>query len=205
MIWLVCGLSSGTELPVSRETLSSAKAIADGIRLRLIEGETLVLDLDSDQKMDRVAARVAGDAFRAELYLSDRKETLLLHSRLRSPFVRLSVSDIDNDSDNDLVVHEFGAAGPMTVWLGDGRGNFTLTEYFLSALPTRPETKSSNDGNAAALSLPSIQHFSGQAASKCGFHIAGGPDALYSPPLSGWNSILLSTLDSRGPPSLSPL
>jgi hypothetical protein len=92
---------------------------------------TVIGDFDRDGRPDVVVAdhatrRPTGYAYRIEFSLSGQA-TYDVKFESAQPAVTLTVSDIDNDDDLDVLVGAAPSGERVGIWLNDGRGHFTST------------------------------------------------------------------------------
>lgn len=100
---------------------------------------TAIADLDSDEKLDfAIADRTGygsnGYSYRLQLTLSNA-ESQNFQFRSTDSALNVSIVDLDNDADLDIVLTHALSGEIAGVWLNDGRGRFDQghTEDFLQA------------------------------------------------------------------------
>jgi hypothetical protein len=99
---------------------------------------TVIGDFDRDGRPDVVVAdhaagRPTGYAYRIEFSLSGQA-TYDVRFESAQPAVTLTISDVDDDDDLDVLVGTAGSGEKVGIWLNDGQGHFTST----ALKPIRP-------------------------------------------------------------------
>jgi hypothetical protein len=89
---------------------------------------TAVADLDSDQKLDFAVADRTGNGangynYRLQLSLS-QAESQVFHFRSPDSALNVSIVDLDNDADLDIVLTHALSGEIAGVWLNNGEGGF---------------------------------------------------------------------------------
>src|SRR5262249_27176040 len=89
---------------------------------------TAVADLDSDEKLDfaiadRGAPGVLGYDYRLELGLS-REQSQIFHFHSPHSALTVSILDLDNDRDLDVVLSQAVSGEVAEVWINNGHGQF---------------------------------------------------------------------------------
>lgn len=86
-------------------------------------------DLDGDQIRDFVATRLAANKSRIFVVLSSRSDVTILYSPVQSGIFTVCISDVNNDSLQDIIVRSPGVLRPTAVWLGKGHGIFEAADH----------------------------------------------------------------------------
>ncbi|HEY2383155.1 MAG TPA: hypothetical protein VGK48_18420 [Terriglobia bacterium] len=100
---------------------------------------TAVADLDADQQLDfavadRTSSGAYGYSYKLELSLSHAGNQIF-HFRSSDSALKVSIVDLDNDADLDIVLTHALSGRIAGVWLNNGRGGFQQgnTDDFLQA------------------------------------------------------------------------
>src|SRR6516225_1127377 len=131
LCFLFPGIARAAERPKQQVRLGTAAAP--------FGWATAIADLDSDEKLDfaiadRTSYGTNGYNYRLQLTLSQAEsQTFQFHST--DSALNVSIVDLDNDADLDIVLTHALSGEIAGVWLNDGRGGFDQghTEDFLHA------------------------------------------------------------------------
>ncbi len=81
-------------------------------------------DFDGDMKPDVIVGTAAGSGYVLQIQFSTRLPAALLSFEGAGPGMKILSRDVNQDSDEDLIVTSCTSLIPIAVFLGDGKGHF---------------------------------------------------------------------------------